>query len=1187
MFDVFLNHRGPDVKGGFASHLHQALQEAGCRPFLDKPALEKGQHGQNKIYEALGCASVHVAIFSEHYADSDYCLDELCAMLESKKLIIPVFYDVSPSDLRCEDPDGPYTKALKIPGRLGVLRCEDPDGPYTKALKIHGRRSASDVKKWKEALRMAAELNGFKLDDYNRDEAQLKTAIVSRVRDHLHASQPPPVAPYQVGLEETSKELIEILNRMEKDVGILSLVGMGGIGKTTLAKEIYCCFQKNDMFEKKSFLTDVKEIAIMDLQKQLAHDLFKEDVIGTEEFNKCFNRVMDRKVLIVIDDIDHKRQFDQLIPNINKLCPGSRVIITSRDSNVVNNIMKNENCKYWRHEMAMLSTTDSRHLFNWHAFHSVDPIDGFQELAKNVADACCGLPLALEVIGCFLFDKREECDNIWPETIKALIERKDILDMLMISYNSLCLEERMMFLDIACFMIGQREQRAMQIFKACASDYRGPALSFSSLKDKCLLKLDQDRQIIMHDLLRDMGHQVVKNESRNMEKGTPSHLWDPEMVQRVLQNKEGTNQVRGLSTFGIGRSANAATNVAENYIGMSKLHFLLLDGDNVKGDFSTWSRELSWLQWMNSDLSAVPLELDLRKLAVLDLTSNKELMQIWPNDHEIIYKDLRTLILSSCKALTELPKDIGKLLKLIELNLAFCSSLKALPNSMSQLKELKHLNLSGLEFMKLESLVKLNLSDCFKLGSLPDSIVDLSHIQTFQLVGCHKLENLPMELGKLQSLVELDLSECSELGSLPDSIVDLSQLKTFRLRGCHKLENLPMEFEKLESLVELDLSECSELGSLPDSIVDLSQLKTFRLRGCHKLENLPMEFGKLQSLVELDVSHCSQLAHLRDSIVDLSQLKTFRLHGCHKLENLPMELGKLQSLVELDLAYCFKLGHLPDSIVHLSQLKTFQLPGCHKLKNLPVEFMKLESLVKLNLSDCFKLGSLPDSIVDLSHIQTFQLVGCHKLENLPMELGKLQSLVELDLSECSELGFLPDSIVDLSQLKTFRLRGCHKLENLPMEFEKLESLVELDLSDCSKLGHLPDSIVDLSQLKTFRLTGCHKLENLPMEFGKLQSLVELDLSDCSKLGHLPDSIVDLSQLKTFRLTGCHKLENLPMEFGKLQSLVEFDVSHCSQLAHLCDSIEDLSQLKTFQLRGCHKLENLPMELGKLQSLVEL
>jgi hypothetical protein len=146
-FDVFLNHRGPDVKGGFASHLYQALEEASCCPFLDKESLEKGQHGQEKIYEALGCASVHVAIFSENYAESEYCLEELCAMLKSEKLIIPVFYGVSPSDLRCKAHDGPYTKAF---------------------LKIHGTRSASEVKKWKDALVRVAALNGFKLDDYRR-----------------------------------------------------------------------------------------------------------------------------------------------------------------------------------------------------------------------------------------------------------------------------------------------------------------------------------------------------------------------------------------------------------------------------------------------------------------------------------------------------------------------------------------------------------------------------------------------------------------------------------------------------------------------------------------------------------------------------------------------------------------------------------------------------------------------------------------------------------------------------------------------------------------------------------------------------------------------------------------------------------------------------------------------------------
>ncbi len=157
-----------------------------------------------------------------------------------------------------------------------------------------------------------------------RDEAELKIKIVSKVRDHLRASQIPLIAPYQVQLskeliapyqmqlKETSKELIETLNRMKKDVGVLSLVGMGGIGKTTLAKEIYYGFEKNDMFEKKSFLLDVRANAILDLQKQLAGDLFGKDVRSMEEFNECFNHIMDRKVLIVIDDVDQKHQFDQL-----------------------------------------------------------------------------------------------------------------------------------------------------------------------------------------------------------------------------------------------------------------------------------------------------------------------------------------------------------------------------------------------------------------------------------------------------------------------------------------------------------------------------------------------------------------------------------------------------------------------------------------------------------------------------------------------------------------------------------------------------------------------------------------------------------------------------------------------------------------------------------------------------------
>jgi hypothetical protein len=148
MFNVFLNHRGPDVKKDFVAHLHEALFDAGLHLFTDMESLVKGQHGQTSIYEALRGASVHVAVFSKGYADSTYCLDELCTMLESKKRVIPVFYDVSPDDLKCTN------KRQK--------------GPYAEAFRTtHRNQAKADVEKWKKALSDAAELFGFRLADYN------------------------------------------------------------------------------------------------------------------------------------------------------------------------------------------------------------------------------------------------------------------------------------------------------------------------------------------------------------------------------------------------------------------------------------------------------------------------------------------------------------------------------------------------------------------------------------------------------------------------------------------------------------------------------------------------------------------------------------------------------------------------------------------------------------------------------------------------------------------------------------------------------------------------------------------------------------------------------------------------------------------------------------------------------------
>jgi hypothetical protein len=159
-YDVFLNHRGPDVKRTFVAHLYDALCAAGFHPFLDAKSLNMGAPSGKSMKEALSGAGVHVAIFSKGYAESRYCLDELHDMLESGKLILPVFYHVEVAHL-----SRPY------------------DGPFAAGLRQHKKRGRhQDVERWETALAKVADLQGFRLAEFNGDEAQLKRRIVLAVQ---------------------------------------------------------------------------------------------------------------------------------------------------------------------------------------------------------------------------------------------------------------------------------------------------------------------------------------------------------------------------------------------------------------------------------------------------------------------------------------------------------------------------------------------------------------------------------------------------------------------------------------------------------------------------------------------------------------------------------------------------------------------------------------------------------------------------------------------------------------------------------------------------------------------------------------------------------------------------------------------------------------------------------------------
>lgn len=144
-YDVFINHRGPDVKKTFVAHLNGALKRDGFRPFLDAKSIEQGRHVFNSIDKALKDACVHVAVFSKRYAESKDCLNKLCDMLKSEKKILPVFYGVNAEDLRWTD-----------------------NRPFEEGFRKHVKRGRiEEIRKWKEALRKVADHRGFRLDEVN------------------------------------------------------------------------------------------------------------------------------------------------------------------------------------------------------------------------------------------------------------------------------------------------------------------------------------------------------------------------------------------------------------------------------------------------------------------------------------------------------------------------------------------------------------------------------------------------------------------------------------------------------------------------------------------------------------------------------------------------------------------------------------------------------------------------------------------------------------------------------------------------------------------------------------------------------------------------------------------------------------------------------------------------------------
>ena len=332
-----------------------------------------------------------------------------------------------------------------------------------------------------------------------------------------------------VGIDSIMEKLIPLYLGSENRVYMLGIWGMGGLGKTTLARAIYHRYSK--FFEGSSFIHKVGERSkpsLLEIQKQLLEQILGsyEKIWDVDEGVEIIKRrLRHKKILLVLDDVDHVDQLEKLAGKHDWFGLDSWIIITTRDERV---FVDHEGFKIYNPNE--LDDDDALKLFCLKAFKKVQPEEGYMQLSQKVVEYASGLPLALLTLGSFL--ARRTIDE-WQSALNSFKKNKgEIFDVLKISYDGLEEMWKEIFLDIACFFKGWMKDEVIGILENCGFDAR---IGISVLVEKSLLTMDDNEILSMHDLLEEMGKKIVCLESGG-NRGKQSRLWHHEDLLYVLKN---------------------------------------------------------------------------------------------------------------------------------------------------------------------------------------------------------------------------------------------------------------------------------------------------------------------------------------------------------------------------------------------------------------------------------------------------------------------------------------------------------------------------------------------------------------------------------------------------------------------------------------------------------------------------
>ncbi|XP_039167411.1 disease resistance protein RUN1-like [Eucalyptus grandis] len=369
-----------------------------------------------------------------------------------------------------------------------------------------------------------------------------------------------------------------------------------------------------------------------------------------------------------------------------------------------------------------------------------------------------------------------------------------------------------------------------------------------------LIKVEDDHVLRMHDQLRDLGREIVREENQQ-EPQNRSRLWDYEEVQRVLNHNKGTGKIEGINLS----NRPGRIYAEKQFKNLTSLRFLQLDWwAHLSGDFKDLMEELKWLQWQHCPANFEVNNFCVKELAVLDLQGSY-INEKWGGwSFFKMAKKLKYLDLSYCRRL-ENTDFLSAFEKLEVLILGGCTALKRIDASIEDTE--------GLLCLEPCSSYALHLAGGADAGAERPFLVSPWE--------------LPAEIGKLKSLRQLDLSSTPSLSALPNSIGSLENLEILDISSSG-IEELPNGIGSLRKLRELRASNCEDLKwILVEIMANLSSLRRLDFIYCDKLQSLPeLPSGLTDLRVTCQSRKLPSLSHL-------AHLKELVVHGCDNLQRHP------------------------------------------------------------------------------------------------------------------------------------------------------------------------------------------------------------------------------------------------------------------------------------------------------------